>query len=283
MTCKSIIWVLGINCLLIFNTSIVNAQSIDSSCSFYPMHIGDTWQFDWIDGINQHHIRYEEIKILSDTIMPNGRTYLVFSHKYNIYSAYPLPYFTYERFDSTTGNIILYKDSLRELIRWRIAGGNDSRPVTIFNTPTAAIWRSYVNISSTRFAYGFGPIAQQEEDLAWPYFATIFYARIDGHEYGNLLAVTTNFTQTKSFQLWQNYPNPFNPTTTISFSLPSRSFVSLKIFDVMGREVSTIVNEDLQAGSYSRQWSAVGFPSGVYFYRLQAGGYTETKRLIILR
>jgi hypothetical protein len=83
--------------------------------------------------------------------------------------------------------------------------------------------------------------------------------------------------------LSQNYPNPFNPTTTISFSFPSRSFVSLKVFDVMGRDVATIVSEEMPAGNYSRQWNAAGMPSGVYFFRLHAGAYTETKKLLLLR
>lgn len=90
-------------------------------------------------------------------------------------------------------------------------------------------------------------------------------------------AVPTQFT------LDQNYPNPFNPTTMISFSLPVRSTVSLKIFDVMGREVATVVSEEMQAGSYSRQWNASAYPSGIYFYRLQAGASTETKRLVLLK
>ena len=85
------------------------------------------------------------------------------------------------------------------------------------------------------------------------------------------------------FSLEQNYPNPFNPTTTISFSLPSKSFVSLKVFDALGRKVSALVSEELLAGTYVRQWNAVGLPSGVYFYRLQAGDFTDTRKLIIIR
>jgi hypothetical protein len=85
------------------------------------------------------------------------------------------------------------------------------------------------------------------------------------------------------FSLSQNYPNPFNPSTTISFSLPSRSFVSLKIFDALGREIANIVSEELSSGNYSRQWNATGLPSGVYFYRMQAGSYTETKKIILLK
>lgn len=86
-----------------------------------------------------------------------------------------------------------------------------------------------------------------------------------------------------SFSLSQNYPNPFNPATTISFSLPTKSFVSLKVFDALGREVETLVSEQLDAGTYSTQWNPVSLPSGVYFYRLQAGSFIETKKLILLR
>jgi hypothetical protein len=81
----------------------------------------------------------------------------------------------------------------------------------------------------------------------------------------------------------QNYPEPFNPSTTISFVLPTRSSVSLKIYDMLGREVSVVVSGELQAGHYTRQWNASAFASGVYFYRLQAGTYSETKKLLLLK
>ena len=85
------------------------------------------------------------------------------------------------------------------------------------------------------------------------------------------------------FSLEQNYPNPFNPATTISFSLPAQSFVSLKVFNALGREVSELVSDELQAGTYLRQWNAAGLASGMYFYRLQAGQFSETKKLVLIR
>jgi hypothetical protein len=85
------------------------------------------------------------------------------------------------------------------------------------------------------------------------------------------------------FVLEQNYPNPFNPSTTISFTLPATSYVSLKIFDALGQEVSSLVSEELQAGKNTRQWNASGFSSGIYFYRLQAGMFTDTKKLLLIR
>ena len=85
------------------------------------------------------------------------------------------------------------------------------------------------------------------------------------------------------FALSQNYPNPMNPSTTISFNLPVKSFVSLKVFDMLGREVASIISQELPAGTYARQWNAGKMSSGVYFYRLQAGSFTQTKRLVLLK
>jgi hypothetical protein len=85
------------------------------------------------------------------------------------------------------------------------------------------------------------------------------------------------------FALDQNYPNPFNPSTEIRYTLPQKSYVTLRIFDLLGREVAVLVSEELAAGSYSTRWDAVGFASGVYLYRLHAGEFVETRKLLLLR
>ncbi len=85
------------------------------------------------------------------------------------------------------------------------------------------------------------------------------------------------------FSLSQNYPNPFNPSTNINFSIPEASFVNLKIFDVLGKEVAILVNERLNAGNYNYNFNANGLPSGVYFYRLRAGSFVSTKKMILMR
>jgi hypothetical protein len=108
-------------------------------------------------------------------------------------------------------------------------------------------------------------------------------AFLGGREYGIVLSVIDPHLLPNNIQLNQNFPNPFNPSTTFSFSLPSKSFVTLKIFNLLGREVATVVSEEVAVGSYSRIWNASGMPSGVYFYRLQAGTYTETKHMLLLK
>jgi uncharacterized Ntn-hydrolase superfamily protein len=86
-----------------------------------------------------------------------------------------------------------------------------------------------------------------------------------------------------TFELHQNYPNPLNPSTTISYQIPSQSRVTLKVYDLLGREVATLVNEDMKPGSYEATWDASAVASGVYFYRLKAGEFVETKRLVLMR
>jgi hypothetical protein len=86
-----------------------------------------------------------------------------------------------------------------------------------------------------------------------------------------------------SFQLDQNYPNPFNPSTVISYKLPISSLVTIKVYDVLGREVQTLVNERQAAGNHSVTFNASSLPSGVYFYRLQAGNYSAAKKVLLLK
>jgi hypothetical protein len=85
------------------------------------------------------------------------------------------------------------------------------------------------------------------------------------------------------YGLGQNYPNPFNPSTTIEFSLPQSSFVTLKIHDVLGKEIATLVAAKLDAGRHQVEWASNNLPSGVYFYRLEAESFAQTKKLMVLR
>ena len=105
-----------------------------------------------------------------------------------------------------------------------------------------------------------------------------------------LMAVVVGVTSVEAnrqipskYELLQNYPNPFNPVTTIEFVIRQSSFVHLTIHDLLGREVATLVNEKLAPGTYTRQWDAIGFTSGVYFYRLSAGELVQTRKLVLVR
>ena len=87
----------------------------------------------------------------------------------------------------------------------------------------------------------------------------------------------------EDFVLFQNYPNPFNPVTSIQYAVNSRQFITLKVYDILGNEIETLVNEEKPAGTFEVTWYAEGLPSGVYFYQLKAGSFIETKKMVLLR
>ena len=140
--------------------------------------------------------------------------------------------------------------------------GDTTKKVTGLAGQTKYFWRV-----SAHNAAGYGP-----------------FSAIDSFTTGTSTGVDNKPNRIPStFALFQNYPNPFNPTTNIEFSIPTKSFSSLKIFDVTGREVATLVSEELSAGSYMRQWNAANVSSGIYFYRLQAGSFVQTRKLVVLK
>lgn len=83
--------------------------------------------------------------------------------------------------------------------------------------------------------------------------------------------------------MFQNYPNPFNPSTRINYSVPYNSFIKIKLYDIFGNEVATLINEKKPAGNYSISYNGSGLSSGIYFYQLSADNFTEVKKMILLR
>ena len=111
------------------------------------------------------------------------------------------------------------------------------------------------------------------------------WGRIDIYEVINSLVsdVQSENLQLLTFQLSQNFPNPFNPSTYLGFSIPYPSNVQLKIFDILGNEIETLINEEKPAGQYEIEFDATGLASGIYFYRLHTGSFVETKKMILLK
>jgi hypothetical protein len=113
----------------------------------------------------------------------------------------------------------------------------------------------------------------------------------NGGEYYNIFIDTSDVPLSSgsgngipvSFNLFQNYPNPFNPVTKINFSLPEPGNVKLTVLDLLGREVSVLVNDKLAAGTYSADWDASIFSSGIYFYKMESGDFTEIRKMVLLK
>ncbi|MFC2103443.1 YCF48-related protein [Bacteroidota bacterium] len=146
------------------------------------------------------------------------------------------------------------------------------------------------NWRTIRFVEGKGTTTEIQE-----YFYTDdLFGVIDSKLYYRLKQIDFNgefsyssevevFITPSSCNINQNYPNPFNPSTNLKYSVGSLQYVTLKVFDVLGNEIATLVNEEKPAGRYQIEFDATSLPSGIYFYRLQAGTFVETKKMVLLR
>ena len=173
---------------------------------------------------------------------------------------------------------------------------------------SSMIW-SFQNINVYRYydydkfqnVYSDEDYCHKTEDSIWFSDKAGMYRRVVSDEYGlcninrglyNLYVERVdipdkveinNLSNVNKFILLQNYPNPFNPTTKIRYQIPEESFVTIKVYDVLGNEITSLVNEQKPAGSYEVDFNGTGLPSGVYFYQLRAGNYVDTKKMILMK
>jgi hypothetical protein len=199
---------------------------------------------------------------------------------------------------STNGGVWIYTDSL--LIPVELTGftaevnkgnvGLNWTTATELNNSGFEVQRSVNDEGFEKIAFipGFGTTT---EPKAYSYsdeniFGSLKYRlkQIDlngDFEYSKIIEVISLINL--SYELRQNYPNPFNPSTNIKYSVPQSSNVVIRIFDIIGNEIETLVNEKKPAGNYKVEFDASTFPSGIYFYRLQAGSFIETKKMLLLK
>ena len=177
--------------------------------------------------------------------------------------------------------------SIQDVIRW-----NKQSTEKVFYKEGGTVWVTRTRIYNSFF----GPIKREftayYSGISNVSRYTLKGCIIDSVMYGDTVLVNvknTNNRMPREFTLYQNYPNPFNPATKIRFDIKKsesrsqNSEVTLKIFDIMGKEVATLVNERLQAGTYETTFDGSGLNSGVYFYRLTTDGYSETKRMLLIK
>lgn len=165
--------------------------------------------------------------------------------------------------------------AIGDTVRW--TGSFEFHPFRSTSVPAGAA--SFENSSGTTFDYVV-PVAGSYAyacDVHAPGMSGSFTAAVAGVGQG------TPESQPADYQLKQNYPNPFNPSTTIAYSIPGAAFVSMKVFNLLGMEVATLVNGLQDGGNHRITWNASGVTSGVYLYTLKAGEYTQTRSMVLLR
>lgn len=257
----------------------------------FPLRIGNEWHYGIYSDPPPPWPDYTDIqKILSDTLMPNGERYFVITAQRR-----PVRYlrkdglqvFQYNPADSTEHLRYDFSRSAGDTIAKQATQSivlSSIRQIDLFGRT----FRSFLFEGSfvdyfdwhVEIADSIGIIRNGSIAPWW----VLMGAKINGKEYGTLLSVEEREHQLpESFSLSQNYPNPFNPTTMIEYQLPQRTFVSLKIYDILGREVATLVNEEKNAGVFTVTWNASYFSSGVYFLRMTAGQFSSVKKLLFTK
>ncbi len=182
-------------------------------------------------------------------------------------------------------------DNPRSLARDYFLGNNqpaDSMKIYIrvgSNEPYAGNYRASKQFSDTLNAWGISH-NYGEHLLGHDFNSTLVPSLLmwaDSVFSRSITIVEGSQLKVNEFELQQNFPNPFNPSTTIKYSIPTSNFVTIKVYDVLGNEVAALVNEEKPAGTYEVNFNASQLSSGIYFYKLQAGSFVETKKMILLR
>jgi hypothetical protein len=301
--------------LLVFLPTILFAQvdSLKELLNYYPLQTGNYWEYlSYSQQIPfpQSDSSCFSVEVTGDTILENGYTYKILL----IEQIWPYHYTntSIERIDSLTGCVFRYlKDT---------TANSEYMADSLFANPGDTIYTSRERMTTSgRFitfcvsiksdsvfgikseikkfydesnihgniyalAKGFGILYMSGCELGCG-LTSLVYAKIDGKEYGEKITsiISDENIAPNLFTLNQNYPNPFNPNTTINYQTPTTSFVSLKVYDVLGKEVAILVNEEKSAGNYKIDFDGSELASGIYFYTLQADNFVQNRKMILLK
>ncbi len=290
--------------LILLSGILTNSYSLDTAASkYYPLAIGNTWTYSHF-ATNGPAYRYREK--ITGTIVTNGHLYYIFTY-YRIGFSETV---SYRRIDSVKNNVLIYSsnsgcqwlqneetaDSLcgrkgdSSLVGCVYYYRADTITKSLFGIPRKTkkySWSNYFEAGTTReltrefgftYEYSFAHTNQT--------YNSLIGCVINGVMYGDTSLVGINIISTEipgQFSLSQNYPNPFNPITHFGFRIAKSGLVKLTIYDALGTEVHVLVNQQLQPGTYEADWDASAYSSGVYYYRLDGGNYTETKKMILIK
>jgi hypothetical protein len=290
-----------------YNSVIISENYIEpdsSYAAYFPLNIGNTYIYlNTTTSLPPIPPYKSKARITKDT--------MIAGKKYFYCNNFPFIGTGWVRFDTATGNLLLRSspgcsiysndkiiDSLRSKINnqitcqfgvWYTRRCLDTAMTNIFNMSKKSILFLHDGLmyGNMRFAKNFGIIYYcAGEPPPCSSDKNLLGCIINGVVYGD---TSMTFVKTiidpvpNEYRLYQNYPNPFNPATNIKFAIPKNEFVKITAFDMLGKEIETLVNERLAPGTYETNWNASNYPSGIYFYRLQADDFSETKRMTLIK
>jgi hypothetical protein len=277
---------------------IVFQEIIPQSINYFPLSLGNEYQF------HDYYNNFYYFKIEKDSLFKE-KTYYYYPHELgycrtdssgNLYSI-SHPFFTGGFPKPQPDEYLLFKANAQVGEVWKVAW--DFNPVIdtgyaeCFYADTGYLFGKYRKIKGIRifdFSYDhyFFFLAEDigiDEDHydILPSGVKLNYTKIDSVIYGVLTANKDKKNQPYKYLLYQNYPNPFNPSTTISYSIPKSRNVTLRVYDILGREVATLVNESKDEGSYFVNFNASKLSSGIYIYQLRANDFVSSKKMILTK
>ena len=288
--------------LLISSFSYSQGQKLDPY-QFFPANIGDRWEYtyagpdqfytvarDSIDTKDSSRIIFYDVWT---TYNPRQSQYPLYriDKKYNVFNEPQFDNLHEYKLDAQVGGkwVVFVSDSNK----WeesRVSGIYESfvfgKLTTIKEIQHYQCWRRPDSLIDTtlidvqKLAYGFGLISKENYVLQ-PYL--LRGCRINGVTYGTVDVEEEPIMIPAEYVLYQNYPNPFNPTTNIKFSIPRYSYVRLIIYNALGREVETLVSNELAAGIHNIEWTAKNMASGIYFYRIEAENFVKVNKMLLLK
>lgn len=305
--------------VLAFTLHICIAKGqIDSTLKdFLPLSIGNYWQYELLFDQNQY-IRWNET-VIGDTVLPNGKKYFVMFHRDIPHKPTTDSYSFYRLGDSL--QVMKYVGNTRlcleeERIEYKLNTPDSSYWIACRRPDSSAYLRGllgshdeYFQIADkwlpTRTYCDVAIDSQSQKVIFSPLGSTVTLltkglgisqysfeasgsaylvgAVINGKRYGYITGIEEVESFTLKDALYQNFPNPFNPSTTILFFLPQTGFVTLKVIDILGREIATVAQGNYSAGLHNIEFKGDNLPSGVYLYRLIANNYTLTKKMLLVK
>lgn len=285
--------------------SIFAQQPVDSLSNYHPLHKGNVWIYaKTYSAITYPNPPTGSVDTISRTVhddtIISAKRWVIIEEK-NITTKGMT--FLYEFYDSSTTNFFQNNEQLDST-----AGGTSGlifgvhpkkleKIIVDTVLGSTAITREISSpfligaFESWKFSYGIGLTHQSFSMDDYPPYRSstilkLLYANINGKEYGvNPLSIDydNDMISPKHFSIFQNYPNPFNPSTIINYTLSHSVDVTIKIFDILGREISTVVNNHLPVGQYSVHFNGSSLAGGIYFYQFRADGFVSTKRMLLLK
>lgn len=280
----------------------------------FPLEVGNRWDIafgSWWNGQGGSSSDTTVFKITSDTLMPNGHKYFRITPAYyyfkDIVRADSIGLYYCDtlnarewllfKYDMETGSnnypnsehisaAYMMRDTTDttnfiKIYKWsdgkQLIFGDSVRVITYFYD--TGLDDSYFVTISPKFGF----VGTNKYGWNYNYDSFIIGCVLSGTGYGTLTPITKEQTLPVSTVLYQNYPNPFNPTTIISYSVPKRSHVTIKIFDTLGRQVVELVNEEKSFGRYYVTFDGSKLSSGIYFYSITAGNFHQTKKMALVK